>query len=69
MSIASLSALCALLPLALGPLPTAETNITVKLCGGGFAEIPIKHKSPPAPPCHAKACHAGSCRKRFDLAQ
>ncbi|QZD89240.1 hypothetical protein K3148_10450 [Qipengyuania aurantiaca] len=69
MSLASLAALCALLPLALGPLPAADTKITAKLCGGGFVEIPIKRKSPPDPPCSAKACHAGSCRKRFDLAQ
>ena len=69
MSVASLASLLALLPLALGPLPDAETTLTTKLCGGGLAEIPIKRKSPPDPPCQAKACHAAACRKRFDLAQ
>lgn len=69
MSVASLASLLALLPLALGPLPAPQTTLATRLCGGGSVEIPIKRKSPPDPPCHAKACHAGSCRKRFDLAQ
>lgn len=67
MSPASLAALLALLPVALGPLPASDTKFTTKLCGGGFVEIPIKRKLPPDSACHAKACHAGSCRKKFGL--
>ncbi|MBX7540918.1 hypothetical protein [Qipengyuania sphaerica] len=69
MSLPTLTGLLALLPLALGPLPVAEKSIKAGLCQGGSVEIPLKRKAPPEPPCNAKACHSGSCRKRFDLAQ
>lgn len=63
-------ALVALVPMALGPLPAAETRIIAELCGGGgTVEIPIKRDGEPAPPCAMKGCHAGSCRKRIDLRQ
>jgi hypothetical protein len=62
-------ALFALLPLAIGPLPAAQDSITAAICGGGTIEIPIERDQQPQPPCAAKGCHAGSCRKKFDLAQ
>lgn len=62
-------ALLALVPLAVGPLTTAEETLTAKLCNGGTIEIPLKREKQPVQPCAAKGCHAGSCRKRFDLPQ
>ena len=61
--------LFALLPLAVGAQPDGQSSITAALCGGGTIEIPIKRNEQPEPPCSAKGCHAGSCRKKFDLAQ
>ncbi len=61
--------LLALLPLAIGTQPSSQSSITAALCGGGTVEIPIKRNQQPEPPCVAKGCHAGSCRKKFDLAQ
>lgn len=61
--------LAALLPLAIGPLPAAQTSITARFCNGGTIEIPIRRDREPAPPCTMKGCHAGSCRKRIDLRQ
>ncbi|MFA6219774.1 MAG: hypothetical protein WC692_08335 [Erythrobacter sp.] len=69
-------ALAALLPAAIGPLPAQARSITALLCTGDgttrSVEIPLDvpmNDAPAPPPCHAKGCHAGSCRKRFDLAQ
>lgn len=61
--------MAAILPLAIGPLPSQNESITARLCNGGTIQIPLKRGGDPAVPCPAKACHAGSCRKRFDLAQ
>lgn len=61
--------LAALLPLAVGPLPIPAQSITAQLCGGGSVTIPLKRDAPEAPPCRMKGCHAGACRKRFDLRQ
>lgn len=65
------AALLALVPLALSPAAPASSgdSITAKLCSGAAIEIPIKRKKTPAPSCPGKACHAGSCRRKFDLAQ
>ncbi|QKG72127.1 hypothetical protein [Erythrobacter mangrovi] len=69
----ALLALFALLPVALGPLPAQARSITAFICSGdGISrsiEIPIDDQAPFPPPCSAKGCHAGSCRKRFDLSQ
>ena len=64
-----LAGILVLLPLAVGPLPQPARTITAKLCNGGAVEIPIDRKPAREKPCTVKACHAGSCRKRFDLAQ
>jgi hypothetical protein len=70
---ATIFALAALLPVALGPLPAKGRSITAVICSGNggslLIEIPIDEDTPAQPPCSAKGCHAGSCRKRFDLAQ
>lgn len=58
-----------LLPIAVGPLPASARSLTAQLCNGGTITIPLKRKAPDPPPCPQKGCHAGSCRKRFDLAQ
>lgn len=61
----------ALLPVAIGPLPQdGQREIVSKLCAGGTVTIPLGDKAPALPePCPFKACHAGGCRKKFDLAQ
>lgn len=61
----------ALLPMAIGPLPQdGPRTIVAKLCAGGTVTIPLGDKDPALPePCPFKACHAGGCRKKFDLAQ
>tara|TARA_B100001179_G_scaffold109814_1_gene78304 strand:+ start:965 stop:1180 length:216 start_codon:yes stop_codon:yes gene_type:complete len=65
------TAMLALVPLALSPAASeAESDsITAQLCSGATIEIPIKRKKEPAPSCPGKACHAGNCRRKFDLAQ
>lgn len=69
MSTTAWLALLSLLPIAMGPLPASAQSITAQLCNGGTITIPLKGKAPTPPPCPEKGCHAGSCRKRFDLAQ
>ncbi|MBT8426642.1 MAG: hypothetical protein KJO02_01295 [Erythrobacter sp.] len=61
--------LASIIPLVVGPLPEADDVLSAKLCNGGTIEIPLKKKQPSEQPCAAKGCHAGSCRKRIDLAQ
>ena len=65
--------LCALIPLALSTSPSARENnvLVARLCNGGAIEIPLDREPEPQPgaPCAAKACHASSSRKRFDLGQ
>ncbi|QYJ07809.1 hypothetical protein [Qipengyuania flava] len=67
-------ALAALLPMIVGPLPTAGTSVTALLCGPDGVtrtitiDLPRKDDAP-AEPCRTKGCHAGNCRKRFDPAQ
>ncbi|MAW89553.1 MAG: hypothetical protein CL574_00375 [Altererythrobacter sp.] len=65
------AAILALVPLVVGPaeLPSTSVSISAKLCSGGTIDIPIKRRERPVPSCPEKACHAGSCRRRFDLAQ
>lgn len=55
----------ALLPVMLGPLPQDDgAALLVELCGGGTLTIDLgQDKDEPAPPCNAKGCHAGECRK------
>lgn len=62
-------AMAALIPLAFGPLPQPSESITLSLCSGRTVTIPIDGEEDQAPPCSAKGCHAGSCRKRFDMGQ
>jgi hypothetical protein len=63
-------ALIALVPVMIGPLPEAERSITAQLCSGGSVTIPLGNRDDaPSGDCLQKACHAGNCRKQFDLAQ
>lgn len=64
-------ALLALVPLATGPLPRDQDRaIVARLCAGGAVTIPLGDKEPALPEaCPFKACHAGGCRKKLDLAQ
>lgn len=64
-------AILALLPAAIGPLPQdAQRTLVARLCAGGEITIPLGDKDPALPEsCPFKACHAGGCRKKFDLAQ
>lgn len=72
MNLSSL-AVCALLPLAIGPLPQDAATMRVTICSGLDSytlEKPIPGKQPDLPkPCPAKACHAACSRKQFDRAQ
>lgn len=59
-----------LLPVALGPLPQPERVLVAATCYGGKIEIPLGDKDDePSGDCHPQACHAGSCRERFDQDQ
>ncbi len=69
MASATLIALLALVPMSIGPLPIQPLSILARICGGGTIEIPIKREKQKESPCFAKGCHAGACRKRFDLRQ
>lgn len=66
-----LFALSALLPMAAGPMQPEARAMTVELCSGVKIVIPLDGTGPDEPerPCHDKACHAGTCRKRFDQSQ
>ena len=63
----------ALLPAAIGPLPSEPDSFTFALCGSSrVITIEVDGKAPvpeQVPPCHGKACHGGDCRKKFDRAQ
>lgn len=68
----ALFALVALIPVMMGEVPPDQgaASMTARLCGGGTVTIPLPYGEPDAPaPCHAKGCHAGCSRKRFDPAQ
>ena len=66
-------ALLSLLPIVIGPSPAPAKTISTKKSSGARTltiDIPITPDKPELPkPCETKGCHAGSCRKRFDLAQ
>lgn len=64
-------AVLAIIPMAMGTTPEAQrpSTLMAKLCNGGTLEIPLGGGDEPDIPCTAKACHAGSCRKRFDQGQ
>lgn len=65
-----LLALAALLPLATGPLPQPERELTASLCLGGEVTIPLgKRDEEPARDCKLTACHAVSNRERVDRDQ
>ena len=63
-----LLALCALIPLALGPLPAEGRTLTMSVCDpdGAVREvtIPIDEPEPIDHDCHPKGCHAGACREK-----
>lgn len=67
---ALLLGLLALLPAAVNARAPATLTMRSATCGGG-AHILVIPVGPSVPdrrdgqPCCAKACHAGSCRKRF----
>ena len=67
------SAMIALLPALVGPLPDAADQLTLSVCGSeALVTIDLGREAPePAqsPSCHGKACHAGCSRKKFDPAQ
>lgn len=66
-------ALIAMIPAITGPLPEQKSFLTTTLCSGGAVikiDIPISGKDRlPSAPCRGKACHAGTCRKKFDRDQ
>ena len=65
--------LFALLPMAIGPLPSEGRVLVITLCTGGESRtvaVPVGDRDPiPEEPCPMKGCHAGCNRKRFDLSQ
>ena len=68
--IAPLLGLIAMVPMVLGSPPVQEKSLVAALCNGGTTSIPLKDEGKDQPdPCAMKACHAGTCRKKFDLAQ
>lgn len=68
--IAPLLGLVAMVPMMLGSPPAQEKSLVAALCNGGTINIPLKDDERDQPePCQMKACHAGTCRKKFDLAQ
>lgn len=64
-------ALLALIPGAIGPLPQGEEVLVATLCNGGTIEIPLGDGDgrDSERDCHPQACHAGTCRERFDRDQ
>lgn len=61
----SILAIAALVPIAIGPLPSEERTLVMTLCDGGSITIPIGDDDPEGPRnCHQQACHAGSCREK-----
>ncbi len=63
--------LIAMVPLMVGSQPTDEKSLVAALCNGGTISIPLRDgdKRELPQPCQMKGCHAGTCRKKFDLAQ
>lgn len=60
-----LLAILALVPIALGPLPSEERVLTIGLCSGGEISIPIGDDDDgPKRDCHLQGCHAGTCREK-----
>jgi len=59
-------ALAALVPVMVGPLPSAPgRTLTMHLCNGGTITIPLDDGTPaPDGGCHPKGCHAGTCRQK-----
>ena len=62
--------LLAMVPMMVGLPPAQERSLVAALCNGGTISIPLKDDGKEQPqPCAMKACHAGTCRKKFDLTQ
>lgn len=58
-------AVLALVPIAVGPLPSEPATFAATLCAGGAIEIPLRDGDDgPRGDCHQKACHAGNCREK-----
>lgn len=73
MNIAGIAVL-ALVPMMTGELPQDSRTITATICNGAnqlvTIEIPLQRDGGTLPPpCHAKGCHAGPCRRKFDTSQ
>lgn len=55
----------ALIPALIGPLPQDQRSITIALCSGGTATIPLGGKERERQrECDREGCHAGSCRQK-----
>ena len=62
--------LIAMVPMMVGPPPAQEKSIVAALCNGGTINIPLNDSGKDQPAsCAMKGCHAGNCRKKFDLTQ
>lgn len=65
-----LAGLLACVPMALGSPPLQARAITGELCGGGTITLEIPGRPPSdREQCPMKACHAASCREKFDRDQ
>lgn len=61
------TALAALVPLMVGPLPIEGRILVASLCDGGSIALPLGDREPErGPQTAAKGCHAGCLRKRGD---
>lgn len=67
----SVTALAALLPAMVGPLPVeqARNSLIIALCGGGEIELALEGEEGSAPPlattpCCAKGCRSSSEKRR-----
>lgn len=66
----ALLGLVALVPMMMGSPPAQEKSLVAALCNGGTISIPLRDGRRDRPEsCQMKGCHAGTCRKKFDLAQ
>lgn len=63
---ASLTALAALLPAMVGPLPVeqASNSLLLALCGGGQVEIALDDEGADTPPLATTPCCAKGCRNK-----
>lgn len=75
-SVTSLTALAALLPAIVGPLPVeqARNSLLLALCGGGQVEIALGGEEGSVPPlattpCCAKGCRSSEKRRGIDPRQ